>query len=95
LKLVPKVLIESLHKEDIKAAIRKRYGSLAAFERAHKLGKSSVSEILRGSTNQRTAKAVEQFLQEEQEDNDKTRRHMISCNSEGSSVAHRQNEGTR
>lgn len=37
-----------MHKEDIKAAIRKRYGSLLAFELAKGLPATSVKDVLRG-----------------------------------------------
>jgi lambda repressor-like predicted transcriptional regulator len=37
-----------LHREDIKATIRKRYGSLLKFERAKGLPAHSVKDVLRG-----------------------------------------------
>lgn len=37
-----------MHKEDIKAAIRKRYGSLIAFEAVKGLPAGSVVDVLRG-----------------------------------------------
>jgi len=43
------------HHEDIKAAIRKRYGSLAAFEVAKGLPKESVRDVLRGRASERIA----------------------------------------
>lgn len=59
------MLIGQLHKEDIKAKIRKRYRSLAAFERANFLGKESVTDVLRGGSNRKTLAAIEQLLQED------------------------------
>lgn len=43
------------HHEDIKAAIRKRYGSLAAFEVAKGLPNQSVRDVLRGRASERIA----------------------------------------
>lgn len=48
----------SPHPEDIKAAIRKRFGSIAEFERTHSLGIRSVKDVLRGRSRPRTAKAI-------------------------------------
>jgi len=90
-----KVLIETLHKEDIKAAIRKRYRSIAAFERAKNLGKGSVSEILRGGANRRTTKAVERVLREECEGGANTGLHIITCDTAHTSTAHRLNAEAR
>lgn len=59
------MLIDDMHKEDIKAAIRKRYRSLAAFERANLLGKESVTDVLRGGSNRRTREAIERLLRED------------------------------
>ncbi len=51
-----------LHPEDVKAAIRKRFGSLAAFEREKKLPVESVTNLLRGQKSRRVAKAVDAIL---------------------------------
>ncbi|QPT09838.1 hypothetical protein [Sphingomonas paucimobilis] len=58
-------ILGNRHPEDVKAAIRKRFGSLAAFERAERLSVGSVSEILRGRPSARTTKAVERVLREQ------------------------------
>ncbi|RIA44084.1 winged helix-turn-helix DNA-binding protein [Hephaestia caeni] len=58
-------LLERAHPEDIKAVIRKRYRSLAAFERAEGLARESVSEVLRGRPSARTAAAIERVLREQ------------------------------
>ena len=55
---------ESMHPEDIKAGIRKRYGTITAFEQAKGLPEKSVSEILRGRTWRKISDAVSQALQE-------------------------------
>jgi lambda repressor-like predicted transcriptional regulator len=49
----------SIHPEDVKALIRKRFGSLQAFERAKGLPIRSVSDLLRGKMSQRVAAAVD------------------------------------
>lgn len=53
------------HPEDIKAAIRKRYGSVRAFIAAHDLPTTGVSDIFRGRTSKRVTDAIEQVLQEQ------------------------------
>ena len=42
----------------IKATLRKRYGSVAAFERAHGLSHDAVRDLLRGKTVARAADAL-------------------------------------
>ncbi len=51
-----------LHREHIKAAIRVKYGSLEAFERAKSLPHHSVTEVLRGRSIRRAAEAIAQEL---------------------------------
>jgi lambda repressor-like predicted transcriptional regulator len=53
-----------MHKEDVKAVLRKTFGSVAAFERAHGLATQSVSEVLRGRSSKRTIDAIERVLRE-------------------------------
>lgn len=48
----------SMHPEDIKAAIRKSYGSLAKFERAKGLKSRSVTDVLMGRVARPTAEVV-------------------------------------
>lgn len=50
------------HREDIKAAIRKRYGSTAAFEAARGLPSRSVTDVLRGKPSERTTIAIAEEL---------------------------------
>lgn len=59
------MLIEEFHREDIKAAIRKRYRSLQRFELAENLTKGSVAEILRGRKSARTEEAIRRVMAEE------------------------------
>jgi lambda repressor-like predicted transcriptional regulator len=49
---------EAPHPEDIKAALRKRYKSVAAFERACGLPSRSVKDVLIGKSRPRVAHAI-------------------------------------
>lgn len=53
---------QALHPEDVKAKIRKSYGSLLAFERAHQLGRRSVTDFLIGRGRPSVAKAVAELF---------------------------------
>lgn len=50
--------LAGMHREDIKAALRKRFGSVAAFERARDLPEKSVTDLLRGYRSARVERAV-------------------------------------
>jgi lambda repressor-like predicted transcriptional regulator len=54
--------IHDLHPEDIKASIRKKFGTVRDFERANNLPINGVADILRGRTSERVSKAVESVL---------------------------------
>lgn len=47
-----------LHREDIKARLRKRFRSVTAFERAKGLPAKSVSDVLRGRSSAATERAI-------------------------------------
>ncbi len=51
-----------MHPENIKAALRIRYGSLKAFEAAKNLPAGSVWDVLRGRAVRRTAEAMAKEL---------------------------------
>lgn len=55
-------MIATMHREDVKAGIRKRFGSVAAFERTEGLPTKSVNEVLRGRANARVSRAIENAL---------------------------------
>ncbi|MFN3676200.1 MAG: hypothetical protein ACK4TC_09485 [Sphingomonas pseudosanguinis] len=80
-------LLQNRHPEDVKAVIRKRFGSMAAFERAERLSTGSVSEILRGRPSARTTKAVERVLREQARESES----IIAVDSVSVGAAHRQN----
>jgi len=46
------------HWEDIKAALRKRHGSLSAFEDKRSLPRNSVKDVGRGRASRSTAEAI-------------------------------------
>ncbi len=50
------------HPEDVKAELRKRFGTVAAFERATDLPEKSVNDLFRGRISARVATAIEQAL---------------------------------
>ena len=57
--------IEDLHPEDIRAAIRKKFGTIKSFEREYDLPASGVQDILRGRTSARVRAAIEAILMED------------------------------
>lgn len=61
------MLLDRMHPEDVKAAIRKKYGTVARFVQEHELPTSGVSDLFRGRTSARVAKAVEKVLAEDAE----------------------------
>lgn len=79
----------TMHREDVKAAIRKRHGSQRGFEVAHGLPANAVTEVLRGRKSQRTQDAIERLLAEETEQS-------INLDDNGSvDAAHRQKAGAQ
>ncbi len=52
----------SFHAEDVKAAIRKRFGSLTKFEEEHGFPPKSVSAVLRGATSARIGQALDAVM---------------------------------
>lgn len=47
-----------MHREDIKAELRKRYGSIAAFSERAELPRGLVSDVLRGRASSRAEAAI-------------------------------------
>ncbi len=50
--------MQTLHREDIKAGIRKKFGSLKAFEAARGLCGGSAKGVLMGKSSSRTVAAI-------------------------------------
>ena len=55
-------MLKGLHYEDIKASIRKKWGTLSAFEKANGLYPKSVHNHFRGLRNKKVEAAVEAHL---------------------------------
>ncbi|MGR4892243.1 transcriptional regulator [Sphingopyxis sp. LARHCG72] len=51
-----------MHREDIKAALRKRYGTIRQFELDHDLSRGAVHEVLRNRRWAKVERAIEQAL---------------------------------
>ena len=51
-----------LHPEDVKAAIRKKFGTIAKFHEAHNLPPRGVQDVLRGRASRRVQDAMDQVL---------------------------------
>lgn len=54
--------IHDMHPEDVKAAIRKRHGSVKHFAKFEGISVWAVHDFLRGRTNKKAQKAVESLL---------------------------------
>lgn len=85
-------MLPAMHPEDVKAGLRKRYGTVAAFERKKGLPPKSVTEVLRGRAWRRVSDAVEAALQENEPS---TRQSEGSDNSGGFAETHRLSGATR
>lgn len=80
--------IATAHPEDVKTELRKRFGSVANFERTKKLPEKSVHDVLRRRTSKRVSDAITTALAtplDESEFSDST----------GADSAHRLNAGAR
>lgn len=79
-----------MHREDVKAALRKRFGSVAAFERANDLPEKSVTDFLRGYKSARVERAVTDAISESS-----TIQSEHSDDSATGRTSHRLNAGAR
>lgn len=59
-------LLGETHPEDVKAAIRKQFGTISRFVEARNLPTTGVSDLLRGRPSRRVSEAVEAVLQAQQ-----------------------------
>ncbi len=57
--------LHTTHPEDVKAAIRKKWGTVAAFQKAHRFPATGVNDVLRGRKSQQISDAIERLLQEQ------------------------------
>lgn len=63
-------LYRGKHPEDVKAAIRKKFGTIVEFHKAYDLSATGLQDVLRGRPSQRTADAIDEVLADEQESSD-------------------------
>lgn len=82
------MLLDQAHPEDVKAAIRKQFGTVARFIEAHGLPETGVSDLFRGRTSRRVRDAVEEVLK-------KQAKSINLDDSEAVSNAHGLNAGAR
>lgn len=54
--------LAKMHREDIKAALRKRYGTIRKFEIDHDLSRGAVHEVLRNRRWAKVERAIEKAL---------------------------------
>lgn len=54
--------LAQMHREDIKAELRKRYGTIRQFEIDHDLSRGAVHEVLRNRRWAKVERAIEQAL---------------------------------
>lgn len=73
-----------IHPEDVKAAIRKRFGTIGEFHRAYGLPTTGLHDVLRGRASKRVSEAMDEVLAEEQDSKtldstaDSTAQHLIA-----------------
>lgn len=90
------MLRQPVHKEDIKAALRKKHGSVSAFEKLRGLPRGSVRDVLRGRAVSRTARAIAKELGSTTEGLFPGRfKSHFRDNSESGNLTHRLNAGAR
>lgn len=63
-------MLDRTHPEDVKAVLRKRFRTVAAFVEAKGLPKTGVSDLFRGRTSRRVRDAIEEVLRDEAESMD-------------------------
>lgn len=80
--------LSRMHPEDVKAALRKRFASVSAFERRFNLPAKSVNDLLRGRASARVENAVKSVIARPISDFSKSE---YSDNSENCVRVHRQN----
>ena len=85
------MLVQSLHREDIKAVLRKRHGSIGAFARKRGIKYQALADWLRQRPNARVAKLVEAELKRAQRDGNLSDESIKLDHSGETSVLHRQN----
>lgn len=88
------MLALGLHREDIKAHLRKRYGSVRAWAHSRNLKPQAVADFMRGRASQHVAHEIEAELQTV-DHNGEAPESIKLDNSAASSDAHGLNAGAR
>lgn len=81
-------MLAKMHPEDVKAILRKRFGSVFSFERAKGLPHKGVSNHFSGRTSQRVAEAIEQEIRLSKTASSKRRSSDLSDDRRTDSDAH-------
>ena len=63
------MLLDQMHPEDVKAAIRKRFGTIGNFIKDKELPPTGVADLFRGRSSRRVRDAVEELLQDQERSN--------------------------
>ncbi|HEX8485738.1 helix-turn-helix domain-containing protein [Sphingomonas sp.] len=88
------MLITDQHPEDIKAVLRKRYGTVRAFAHARDLKPQSIADWFRGRTSARVTDAIEAELREAKHGNEAEQSIKLDDSAPNAAV-HRLNAGAR
>lgn len=83
--------LDTMDRHDVVAALKKRFRSVAAFERAQGLPEKSVNDVLRGKPRVGVAEAIEDALRTPVPSSVSE----VSDDNTDQSAAHRQNAGAR
>jgi len=84
--------LPDMHPEDIKAEIRKRFRTVAAFERHFSLPAKSVNDLMRGNKSQRVAETIQSVIERPVSEFAKSE---FSDDSDTHAPAHRLNDEAR
>ena len=84
------MLVQSLHREDIKAVLRKRHGSIGEFARKRGIKYQALADWLRQRPNAKVAKLVEAELKRAQREGQAVESIKLDHSAE-ISATHRQN----
>ena len=71
-----------LHPEDVRAAIKKQYGTIVAFTKAKDLPATSVHDVLRGGSSLRVEKEIESVIMAQRHSNRSTQAHCKNHNAQ-------------
>ena len=70
--------LAQMHREDIKAALRKQFGTMRQFEIANDLPKGSVHDVLRNRRSAKVEKAIETAIAANQSEKPDSKRKAVT-----------------